>query len=97
MAMQSVQAMHQLGACVCDRNGRIIPCVLRFDAETGEVIGVTLHWRMKAWDLLNRITKGRFTGEGADWILPSGAITGRHGFWPAPLTVVPNEPPTAQP
>ena len=101
MAMISyadIPGFPERGFDVCDAIGRKIPAVLRFNADTGEVIAVSLHWRLKAWDLLNRTTNGRFVGEGADWILPYGsAITPRHGFWPAPLVVTPRIESEVQP
>lgn len=67
---------HPQGCLVFDATGRRLDYVLACDPETGEVLRYAPR-RAKPW--LPRLIRG--------W----GYAT-RHGFWPAPLRLVPKSP-----
>lgn len=75
------------GAKIYDATGRELRCVMACNPETGEVI----RWAQGAFHPLDwirwrlRRVKPRLKW---DWLY-SGSIHTRHGFWPAPFTVVP--------
>ena len=93
MAMLTADAALKLyprGLWVFDATGRRLTHVMACDPETGEVV----RWPQGAWSpqdwirgQLRRI-RPRLQW---DWIY-GGALHKRHGFWPAPLRVVPKDP-----
>ena len=94
-------ATYGFGAKVYDVTGRRMRSVLACNPETGEVITCDTGWIAKAWmrvlwvqDPITYTYLRRF-----DWLrirprllretVVGGEIWRRHGFWPAPLRVVP--------
>jgi hypothetical protein len=73
------------GATVYDRTGCRISGVVAFDPETGEVIR---HGKSSIVGAILRMARGRQQR----WDLPAEFC--RHGFWPAPLTIRANTPPS---
>lgn len=80
-------ARYPTGARVFDRNGREIPSVVSADHLTGEVIRYEFHGCSGPWyrpfQLLQRLQ--RLAG-----LYGLYGLVYRHGFFPAPLQVVPN-------
>lgn len=73
------------GAVVFDARGRQLQHVVSCDPFTGEVVMVDL--RPSLLDrLLFRFRQSRWRWW--NWLLYSHFVKCRHGFWPAPLTVV---------
>ena len=79
------QQQYPNGAIVRDRLGRRISGVMAFDPETGEVIRIG---ESRIVGAILRMARGRQQ----QWHLP--AEFGRHGFWPAPLMIRANTPPS---
>jgi hypothetical protein len=76
------------GADVFDARGRKLTHVIACNPITGEV--VTLDLRPAPFDrLLFRLRKPQHRWW--YWLLYSHFVQHRHGFWPAPLRVVPHE------
>jgi len=86
--------LYRHGGKVFDARGRELRHVSACDPETGEVVIVDL--RPSIWDRM--VTPLRRSARG--WLRElvfRSSIPTRHGFWPAPLRIVPNPPPTALP
>jgi hypothetical protein len=81
------------GAIVRDHLGRQVLGVVACNPETGEVITFDMGWIAKAWRKVlwaqdpYKLRRFRF---GAEVI--GGEILRRHGFWPAPLAIEPQQP-----
>jgi hypothetical protein len=88
------RAMYPHWARVYDARGRELRQVTACNPDTGEVVMVD--WRPTLWDRLTRPLRTRRLSWWR-WLAYRSGLPRRHGFWPAPLTVVPNDPPTAQP
>jgi len=86
------------GATVYDRTGRQLRGVVAYNPKTGEVICWDIGWVTKAWFKV-LWAKDRFSDACILRFLPflsklprANVVAGRrHGFWPAPLTIVPNQ------
>lgn len=93
MAMLTAEealTLYPRGMWVFDATGRQLSHVMACNSETGEVI----MWSEGTWNLLDwirwrlRRVKPRLRW---DWLY-SGSVHIRHGFWPAPLRLVPKDP-----
>ena len=81
-------AIYGFGAKVYDATGRRLLHVTACNPETGEVIRADDTWLTGAWIralLAMRGNRPRYLGK----FTPPGELLTRHGFWPAPLMVVP--------
>ena len=76
---------HSDGAMVFDRYGRQLQHVVSCDPFTGEVVMVDL--RPSLLDRFPRPLRSRGFSWWL-WLADRSTIPTRHGFWPAPLTVV---------
>ena len=75
----SLLQQYPKGCRVYDASGRLLRLVVAYNPETGEVI----RWQAsRIAATLLRIVKGK------DWSY-GDCLFRRHGFWPAPLRVVP--------
>ncbi len=85
------------GCVIRDRLGRRLSSVEACNPETGEVVRLDGTWLTGQWLRLTgrglRIAVvSRVNGSGIfRWSAPSGGILRRHGFWPAPLTLEPQQ------
>lgn len=87
----SFRAMYPHWARVFDAHGRELQHVRACDPETGEVVMADL--RRPLW---MRIPGLSTFWQRLQWSR-SGWLPTRHGFWPAPLRLVANPAPTAEP
>jgi hypothetical protein len=81
-------AIYGFGAKVYDATGRLLSHVTACNPETGEVIRFDDTWLTRAWIrvlLAMRGNRPRYLGV----FTPAGQLLTRHGFWAAPLRVVP--------
>lgn len=77
--------LYPRGLRVFDATGRQLSHVMACNPETGEVI----IWNLPDWIRWRlRRVKPRLRW---DWLY-SGSVHMRHGFWPAPLRLVPKDP-----
>lgn len=86
LTAEEVLERHPQGCWVFDATGRQLAHVMACNPETGEVVMWSQTWSPLEWIRwrLRRI-KPRLRW---DWIY-GGELLRRHGFWPAPLRVVP--------
>lgn len=79
---------------VYDARGRQIPFVTACNPETGEVIRMDGSWLTGQWLRLTRPRwrLGATTNHGFMWMVCGCEPLEKHGFWPAPLRLVPNPP-----
>ena len=82
-------ATYGFGAKVYDATGRRVRRVMACNPETGEAI-VFAKARVSPMDWLRRCLRRIKPRLRWEWIY-SGEPCKRHGFWPAPLRVVPPE------
>lgn len=86
---------HPQGCWVFDATGRRLGSVFACDPETGEVITHDMPWVARAWmplmwakvrrrDMFDWRRGARFLHSPGE-----GCLLTRHGFWPAPLHLVP--------
>ena len=96
-------AAYGFGATVYDATGRKIRNVMACNPETGEVITCDAGWIAKAWLMVLwvkdpfshayrwRLGRLRLPSRLPRYEVVGGEVLRRHGFWPAPLRVVPPE------
>jgi hypothetical protein len=82
-------AAYGRGAMICDARGRKLQFVMACNLETGEV--VMYDDRPPVWNRLIRGARRFRRWDYWRWHICGGLPT-KHGFWPAPLQVVPKEP-----
>jgi hypothetical protein len=75
---------HPQGCWVFDATGRQLKHVHACDPDTGEVIMVD--WRPTLWQ---QITSRLRRSSRWNWLTLRSHVPTRHGFWPAPLHIVP--------
>jgi hypothetical protein len=88
------RAMYPTWARVYDARGRELKSVMACDPLTGEVVMVDL--RPSFWDRLMRPLRARRLSWWR-WLAYRSGLPTRHGFWPAPLRIVANDPPQVPP
>jgi len=77
---------HPQGCWVFDATGRQLKHVHACNPDTGEVIMVD--WRPTLWQRLTSTLRSR-RHQRWRWLAFRSHIPTRHGFWPAPLHIVP--------
>jgi len=81
------QQLYPFGATVHDRHGRRLEAVLACDPLTGEVV-MMYDDRPPVWSRLICGARRFWRWDYWRWHICGGLPT-RHGFWPAPLHIVP--------
>lgn len=84
LTAREVLERHPQGCWVFDPHGRRLNDVLACDPITGEAVLWSKSWSPLAW-MLRLLPRPRPTWW---WIFPR-EVHRRHGFWPAPLHLVP--------
>ena len=75
---------HPQGCWVFDATGHRLKHVQACNPDTGEVIRV--EWRTTFWQ---RLTSTLRRSSRWNWLTLRSHVPTRHGFWPAPLHIVP--------
>lgn len=84
------KVLYPCGASVYDVTGRCIPDVIACDPITGEVIRIASRWASPMHAIIvSRWKYGLPSPFWWRWFFYRDCLPRRHGFWPAPLTVIP--------
>ena len=81
---RSILATNPNGVTIHDARGHLISGVHTCNPDTGEVIMVD--WRPTLWQ---RLTSTLRRSSQWNWLTLRSHVPTRHGFWPAPLHIVP--------